>query len=153
MTDSVVASANDLTNNNDVSSASGKVTDTTVASIESNLVSWWEMNETDGDRFDSHAGNNLTSNNSVGFALGHIQEPIGSERVVADFVSASTESLSSSNSAFTFGNESFSFGGWFKSDNTNYQYWCGKIGNSGQYSYALYQNGSGIMSVYISSNG
>jgi hypothetical protein len=38
------------------------------------LVSWWEMNEESGTRFDENGTNNLTDNNTVGFTVGKIQE-------------------------------------------------------------------------------
>lgn len=33
---------------------------------KTNLVSWWNLNETSGNRVDSHGSNDLTDNNSVG---------------------------------------------------------------------------------------
>jgi hypothetical protein len=57
-------------------SGSGVAYDNLTADQLTSLVSWWELNETSGNRSDSHGANTLTDNNSVGFALGHIQEPI-----------------------------------------------------------------------------
>lgn len=38
--------------------------------LRDNLVSWWELNETSGTRYDAHGTNHLTDNNTVGYATG-----------------------------------------------------------------------------------
>lgn len=55
--------------------------DLTTDSLTS-LVSYWELNELSGTRFDEHGSNNLTDNNTVSYALGHIQEPIANNGYV-----------------------------------------------------------------------
>ena len=79
----------DLVPNNTPVSVLGKVTDTTLPNMETDLVSWWELNETSGTRLDEVGANNLTDNNSVGYALGKIQEnaatSINDDKIAADF--------------------------------------------------------------------
>ena len=50
------------------------VNNTTIATIESSLVSWWDLNEESGTRNDAHGTNNLTDNNTVSYSLGKVQD-------------------------------------------------------------------------------
>ena len=59
-----------------------------------NLVGNWSMDETSGTRADSHGSNDLTDNNTVGYATGVISN-------AASFIRANTESLSSSTQPIT----------------------------------------------------
>ena len=93
----------------------GNVDDTTITTGTS-MVSWWELNEQSGIRFDAHASNNLTDNNTVGYALGHIQEPIGETKTVAQTSAANAEYLSSTNEALNPTGD-FSFGMWVNNSN------------------------------------
>ena len=72
----------------------------------------------------------------------------------ADFVSSSSEYLSSVSTAFNKGNESFSFGGWVKFDNAATQSSIiAKWGNrTSKKSYLLW-NGGGAIEVVLSNDG
>lgn len=52
-----------------------------------NLVAWWSLDETSGTRADSHDSNDLTDNNTVGYAAGKVGN-------AADFVEVNSEYLS-----------------------------------------------------------
>jgi hypothetical protein len=43
---------------------------------KTSLISWWQLNEPSGSRGDSHGTNTLTDNNTVGSAVGKIQEEV-----------------------------------------------------------------------------
>lgn len=53
----------------------GKV-ESTIANIETSLVSWWTLNQDGGIRYDAVGTNDLTDNNTVGYATGKIQERV-----------------------------------------------------------------------------
>lgn len=63
--------------------------------LKTGLVSWWELDEVSGVRYDSHGSNDLTDNNTVGCEY---QGPLG---VVASTVEANSEYLSSTSADFT----------------------------------------------------
>ena len=67
------------------------VDNTTIGDMKTNLISWWELNEASGTRYDSvlASANNLTDNNSVGYALGKIQEPTEVGEAVSQWVDQS----------------------------------------------------------------
>jgi len=65
------------------------VDNTTLVNQETDLVSLWELNETSGTRYDAHASNDLTDNNSVGYALGKIQEPTEVGELVSQWIDQS----------------------------------------------------------------
>lgn len=67
---------NDLTSNGSPVSTAGKVNNTTIVAIESDLTSWWTLNEPSGTRYDAYGANDLTDVNTVGAAVGHIQEDV-----------------------------------------------------------------------------
>ena len=52
-----------------------------------NLISYWKLDETSGTRGDAHGANNLTDNNTVGYAAGILNN-------AADFESTNSEYLS-----------------------------------------------------------
>lgn len=72
-----------------------------------NLVSWWELNETTGTRNDSHGANHLSSNNSVGYTSGLVGN-------AANFVAANNQylSIADNTSLSLTGNMTISF--WFR---------------------------------------
>ena len=72
------------------------------------LVSYWDMDEISGTRYDAHGSNNLTDNNTVGYDTGIIDN-------AAAFVAANTEYLShTDNEGLSLGSDqSFTWAGWF----------------------------------------
>lgn len=73
---------------------------------KSNLMAWWSLDESSGNRADSHGTNTLTDNNTVGSAS-------GKQGNAADFESANSESLSiTDNASLSTGDIDFCFGGW-----------------------------------------
>lgn len=79
------------------------------ASLGTNLVSYWKLDETSGTRYDSHGKKTLTDNNTVGSTTGIISNG-------ADFINANTEYLSRSAETFGLGN-TWSASLWAKCDN------------------------------------
>lgn len=81
--------------------------------LRDNLVSWWELNETSGTRYDAHGSNDLTDNNTVLYAA-------GKQGNGADFEDANSEYLSISDASQTgldiTGDLSFSC--WIKPETT-----------------------------------
>lgn len=75
-----------------------------------NLVGDWSMDETSGTRVDSHGSNDLTDNNTVGYATGVISN-------AASFTAANSESLSSSTQPVT-GTGARAAELWFKTSST-----------------------------------
>ena len=67
------------------------VDNTTIGDMKTNLISWWELNEASGIRYDSvlASANNLTDNNSVGYTLGKIQAPTEVGEAVSQWVDQS----------------------------------------------------------------
>lgn len=63
------------------------------AGLTTGLVSWWELDEVSGVRYDSHGSNDLTDNNTVGSATAVAGAMNGN---AASFVSANNEYLNSS---------------------------------------------------------
>lgn len=82
------------------------------ATLPTNLVAYWEMDETSGSRADNPGTNDLTDNNTVGYGTGMFGN-------AAYFVHANDEYLSRSDNAnlsIADGNTSFSFAFWLKLD-------------------------------------
>lgn len=79
------------------------------ATLSTNLVSYWELEESSGTRVDSHGSNDLTDINTVGSG-------VGIQGTAASFVNANTESLiATGGTGFTMTNAgSFSIAGWVK---------------------------------------
>lgn len=73
-------------------------------------------------------------------------------KLAAQFASASSEYLSSSNAVFKVGDEDFSFGGWFYSNSTGDYGLIGKFGSSGNFSYTLLSYSNQIWFM-VSGNG
>lgn len=73
-----------------------------------NLISYWELNETSGTRYDAHGTNHLTDNNTVGYAAGVVGN-------AASFVGANNEYLKVDNNAsLETGDIDFTVGGWIR---------------------------------------
>lgn len=82
------------------------------AGLLTGLVSWWELDEVSGVRYDSHGSNDLTDNNTVG---SFIQGPLGT---VAAPVGANNERLQ--NAAVSVANtQSYTFVHWVAPDGNN----------------------------------
>lgn len=80
------------------------------AGLLTGLVSWWDLDEVSGVRYDSHGSNDLTDNNTVGSVHS------GPKGVVGKFVSGSSEYLSKADSAsdgLRLGG-SYAISAWFK---------------------------------------
>lgn len=75
------------------------------ATLSTSLVSYWELEEASGTRVDSHSSNDLTEVNTVGSGTGIIG-------MGADFISANSESLYSSNVFVMTNANSMSINGW-----------------------------------------
>jgi len=73
------------------------------------LVSWWNLDETSGVRYDAVGSNDLTDNNTVGYAGGKIGN-------AASFVKAQTEYLSTAYTATLDLPTAFTYSCWFKTD-------------------------------------
>lgn len=124
------------------------------------LVSYWELEEASGTRVDSHAGNDLTDNNTVGQA-------VGIQGNAADFEKDNAESLSITKAAQTGLNYStdFAYSLWLKPESQptggagsgNAQYLLGRFATtSNQRAYALtYEDISSVkkLHTYVSSDG
>jgi len=73
------------------------VNNTTIETIESSLVDWWRLNETSGNR-SGELGHTLTDNNTVGYALGKVQEVTETGELVWNWIDQSSN-------AFVFKND------------------------------------------------
>ena len=60
------------------------------AAQKTDLVSWWSLSETSGIRYDQNGTNNLTDNNSVGWAAGVLSEPVVNNSPVSLWIDKST---------------------------------------------------------------
>lgn len=87
-----------------------------------NLVAYWNLNETSGNRADSSAnGYTLTDNNTVGSATG-----VGAGQTAADFVRANSESLSRAYvAALNPASTDWTMAGWQYIDTTDTQICAG----------------------------
>lgn len=104
--------------------------------LETNLVSWWTLNETSGTRNDSKGTNHLTDNNTVLYA-------VGKKGNAADFESTNTEYLSitdASQSGLDFSGDC-SFSMWVnlesKPADTSRFAFLSKFTTSGNWSYMV----------------
>ncbi len=99
------------------------------------LVSWWELDEASGTRFDAHASNDLSDNNTVGQAAGKVSN-------AADFVAAQSEYLSHAGSPFSLGDASFTITAWIYTNAVGTSRWVlGKDGE-GNSEYSIRFDGS-----------
>ena len=84
------------------------------ASLSSGLVSWWDLDELGGTRYDSVGSNDLTDNNTVLYGNGKIGR-------AASFVSGNSEYLSLADiHAIMPGGSSWTFSWWIYTDVTAY---------------------------------
>jgi len=75
---------------------------------KTDLIAWWALDETIGTRADSHGSNDLSDNNSVGYAT-------GKQGNAADFEKSSDQYLSiADNADLSFGDEDFTICAWVK---------------------------------------
>ena len=77
--------------------------------LKTGLVSWWELDEVSGVRYDSHGTNHLTDNNTVGSV---INAGAAMDGAAASFVAANSESLS--NAAVAIDPSAWTFAHWVK---------------------------------------
>ena len=109
-----------------------------------NLVGDWSMDETSGTRVDSHGSNDLTDNNTVGYATGVISN-------ASSFVSANSEYLSSTTVPVT-GTDARSLEVWFKTSTSGTMHIVGFGGSSTSTNGAAFrlsiENGSLFCRVY-----
>lgn len=121
------------------------------STLTTGLVSYWDLEETSGTRYDLHGANNLTDDSSVGSATGKIGNG-------ADFESSSSDTLSKIDGVGGLkitGNLSIAF--WFKSESDTIA--GGLVSKyhetSDERSYTIHQDsgGAGKISFRISSDG
>ena len=113
-----------------------------------NLVSWWSLDETSGDRVDSHGSNDLTDTNTVLYAA-------GKQSNAADFETSNSESLLKSDTADLSFTSDFSWAGWINLESlTVNQVIIGKWNTTGENrSYAFFISTGAKLRAYISDDG
>ncbi|MCK5021433.1 MAG: LamG domain-containing protein [Candidatus Peribacteraceae bacterium] len=118
--------------------------------IGEDLISYWELNEESGQRFDRHGSNDLKDNNSVLYGT-------GKQGNAANFEADNSEYLSHADNAdLSFGDEDFTIGTWVKLETVGVdrpivtKYDTGL--NNREYS-LLYQHSSTRFGFWISNNG
>lgn len=118
--------------------------------LETNLVSYWSLDESSGTRVDAHSTNDLTDNNTVLAGTGKISNG-------ADFERDNSESLTitdgSQSGLDIVGNMSISF--WWKPESNNvFQWLISKYLLSGnQRGYGVYFDGTNSLNFASSSDG
>lgn len=102
-----------------------------------NLVSWWKLDETSGNRSDAHGSNTLTD-------IGTVTYSRAKHYWGANFVRSQGERLEiNDNTSLQTGNIDFSFGGWFRLTSLGItQYILAKMVNTTDGEYQLYVNTS-----------
>lgn len=73
-----------------------------------NLAAWWSLNETSGNRLDSHGANHLTPGGSVSYAAGKVGNAADFEATTLDYLSVTD------NAAVSVGNTDFTICAWVK---------------------------------------
>jgi hypothetical protein len=104
------------------------------SALYTNLVAYWKLQESFGDRYDSKGSNTLTNTNSVGVTTGKIGN-------ASSFVKASSQRLSAAdNSALSVGDIDFYVACWVQGtiDDGTSQYIATKSGSSGNRAWYLY---------------
>jgi hypothetical protein len=116
--------------------------------LRDNLVSWWELNETSGTRVDSHGGNDLTDNNTVGSAT-------GIQGNAADFENANNESLSNSSpTGFTLTNSAdMSWSFWIKTESDVTNACLSSRWDAGNKGWLFRLNSSGFVECFLGDAG
>jgi hypothetical protein len=99
--------------------------------IGDNLMAYWKMDETSGTRYDSHAVNHLTDNNTVGYGTGKINN-------AANFVYANVEYFTiADNADLSTGDIDFTISMWVNLANiTSTHYLMSRLETS-RYEYRL----------------
>lgn len=126
------------------------------STLTTGLVSYWEMEEASGTRFDAHGTHDLTDNNTVGQTTGQVGD-------AADLESANSEYFSVADHADFDVTDTFSYALWFKPEslattlNSQRLLMKGNLGGDGNGGYRLtYYNASGsnklLMQIWDSSN-
>jgi hypothetical protein len=113
------------------------------------LVSWWDMDQTEGTRYDVYGTNHLTDNNTVGYAA-------GIKSNAASFVRANNEFLSrADNTSLSFGDEPLTITGWyyFGGDSSLVQTLVGKDSVDSNREYYLAKSSSDTLIFYLSGDG
>jgi len=83
------------------------------SALTTNLISWWNLDELSGTRYDSHSTNHLTDNNTVTQAVGIAQSVARDTNFAAQFTAANSEYLSiADNATFSTGDIDFWIAGW-----------------------------------------
>lgn len=105
---------------------------TTTPGLVESMISWWTLDEESGTRADSHGSNDLTDNNTVGYAA-------GKKSNAADFVPANSEYLSrASNNDLNTGNVDWTIAFWFYADSvTGTQFLVSKDAGSSNRQYRI----------------
>jgi len=104
--------------------------------LRDSMVSWWEMNETSGTRYDAHGSYNLTDYNTVGYGT-------GKKNNAADFESTNSENLRYPGGIGLSSDSDFSISMWL-----NYE---SITGGKNLFSYNV-ENGSNGNQVYADFN-
>jgi len=81
------------------------------------LVAWWSLDEASGNRADSHGGNTLTDNNTVGYAAGKVGN-------AADFESGDSEYLLCTPASAVPAAAGWTLGAWVRWETVTPQYTC-----------------------------
>ncbi|KKL76050.1 hypothetical protein LCGC14_2048770 [marine sediment metagenome] len=118
------------------------------ATLTNNLISYWELEETSGERADSHGSNNLTDNNTVLSAT-------GKQGTAADFENNANEYLSKTDTADLSITGDLSFAMWIKIESfPANQTLLGKWNPSGdQRSYSFFISTGNKLRAFISDDG
>lgn len=115
--------------------------------LTTDLVSYWELEEASGTRTDSHAGNDLTDNNTVG-------SDTGKQGDGADFESSNSEFLDIADGTQSGLNITgdLSLALWYKFETVQNTGFVGRYYTSGNNRSFLFAYSSGLV-AYLSSNG
>jgi hypothetical protein len=112
----------------------------------SSLVAHWRLEEASGTRFDSHGGNDLSENNSVGSAAGKLGNAVL-------FAAANEESLAiADNGTLSMGDIDFTIAGWVYFESLGSGGLVSKWGAGPVLEYMVYFNGTNLQFL-ISANG
>ncbi|HCR92557.1 MAG TPA: hypothetical protein DIU47_01195, partial [Candidatus Pacebacteria bacterium] len=129
-------------------SPSNFTTDTN-RTLNTNLISYWKLDETSGSRTDSVGSNTLTDNNTVTSNPGKVGN-------AGQFIAANTEYLSiTDNAALSTGDIDFTFSAWVYMDSlsTDTQVLGKWSASAGQYEYLLERGSANKFRFYVSSDG
>lgn len=119
------------------------------STLKTNLIAWWDLDETSGTRADSHGSNTLTDNNTVLSVAGKISNG-------ADFVEANSEYLSiADNTDLSMGDVDMAIACWVKIDDLGTHRILGKADtvNPAGMEYALQHATAGDLFGFVTSDG